>query len=141
MLDFNKYSMLMRLGREYGHKKIRDVGVSDTEHTICAYLYFHDEVSQDTIANDLLLDKTTVAKALLSLENKGMIDRVQNPANRRKNILSITDAGKETIRDSVSIYDDWLKRINACFTKQEQMQFDRLFDKLLDCALKARDEL
>jgi DNA-binding MarR family transcriptional regulator len=139
-LDYGKLNMLMKLGREYGHKKIRDVGVSDTEHYICTFLYFHNEVSQDTVANTLMLDKTTVAKALLSLEQKGFIARIQNPANRRKNILTITLAGKGTISDSLSIYDDWLNKICSCFSNQELRQFDLLFDKMLDCALKARDD-
>ena len=63
-MEFSKLNMLIKLGREFGHEQIRDAGFSDTEHAICTFLCFHDQVSQDMIANALLLDKTTVAKAL-----------------------------------------------------------------------------
>jgi DNA-binding MarR family transcriptional regulator len=140
-VDYDKLNMLIKLGREYGHRKIRETGFSDTEHYICTFLYFHKDVSQDTVAGSLMFDKTTVAKALLSLENKGFIIRGQNPENRRKNILQITGAGIEIIKDSIDIYDAWLKKVNSCLSEQEQRQFDLLFDKLLKKALEAKEDL
>jgi DNA-binding MarR family transcriptional regulator len=139
-LDYNRLNMLIKLGREYGHRKIRETGASDTEHYICTFLCFHNDVSQDIVASSLMLDKTTVAKALSSLEKKGFIVRSTNPGNRRKNILQITEAGKEIINDSIDIYDKWLNTINSCFTEQEQQQFDLLFDKLLKKALETKED-
>ena len=83
-MKFSKLEMLIKLGREFGHKEIREAGFSDTEHAICTFLCFHDNVSQDTISNALILDKTTVAKSLRSLEGKDYIARKQNEQNRRK---------------------------------------------------------
>ena len=139
-MDYNKINILMKLGREYGHQKIRDVGVTDTEHSICTFLFFHDAVSQDTIASALMLDKTTVAKALLRMVEKGLVVRNQNPSNRRKNIISITNAGKQTIGESVEIYDEWLNIICSCFSKEEQLQFNFLLDKLIKNAFIIREK-
>ena len=72
---FSKLNMLLKLGRDFGHEQIRDAGFSDTEHAICTFLCFHDQVSQDMIANALMLDKTTVAKALRSMAEKELIQR------------------------------------------------------------------
>ena len=92
-MDFNTISLLLKHAKGYGHAKIREAGVSDTEHNICTFLYFHSDAYQDMIADSLMLDKTTVAKAIQSLEERGLIKRVQNPHIRRRNILNITDAG------------------------------------------------
>src|SRR5690554_6778703 len=113
-----------------------EAGVADTEHKICTFLYFHSDAYQDMIANYLMLDKTTIAKAILSLEERGLIQRVQNPANRRKNILNITDAGKKTISDVVGIYDEWLEAISSCLTENEKEQFHDYCKRMLD---KARE--
>jgi DNA-binding MarR family transcriptional regulator len=86
------------------------------------------------IADSLMLDKTTVAKAIQSLEERGLIKRVQNPHNRRRNILNITDAGKETILDVVGIYDEWLEKIESCLTEAEREQFHDFCARLLEKA-------
>lgn len=130
-MDFNTISLLLNYAKGYGHAKIREVGVSDTEHRICTFLYFHSDAYQDMIADSLMLDKTTVAKAILSLEERGLIKRIQNPDNRRKNILNITDAGKETITDVLGVYDEWLENIESCLSVEEREQFHDYCTRLL----------
>lgn len=133
-MDFHNLNLLGKYAKEYGHSKIRHTGVSDTEHMICAFLYFHEDVSQDTIANALVLDKTTVAKALLSLEGKGYVSRMQNLDNRRKNVLSITESGKTAIADVITVYDDWLASVMSCLSEDEQDKFNEYCSRLLEAA-------
>lgn len=133
-MDFNTISLLLKHAKGYGHAKIREAGVSDTEHKICTFLYFHSDAYQDMIANCLMLDKTTVAKAILSLEERGLLNRIQNPANRRKNILNITEEGKKTIADVVDIYDEWLAKIESCLSNAEKEQFHDYCKRLLEKA-------
>ena len=133
-MDFNTISLLIKFAKGYGHAKIREVGVSDTEHQICTFLYFHSDAYQDMIANSLMLDKTTVAKAILSLEERGLIKKMENPDNRRKNILNITESGKKTIGDVVGIYDEWLEYLESCLSKEEKEQFCDYCGRLLEKA-------
>ncbi len=139
-MDFNAISPLSRYAKEYGHAKIREAGVTDTEHKISTFLYFHSDVCQDTIANALMLDKTTVAKALVSLEARGLILRSRNPENRRKNTLAITDAGRATIMDVVGICDEWLSRVSACLSSEEQRSFEEYCGRLLAAAKNISEE-
>lgn len=139
-MNYDLISLLSKHAKDYGHKKIREAGVTDTEHKICTFLYFHSDVYQDMIANALMMDKTTVAKALLSLEARGLVFRSQNPENRRKNILRITAAGKETIADIVGIYDEWLARISDCLSPEEQQRFDEYCRRLLAAANEISEE-
>jgi len=133
-MDFNTLNLLGKYAKEYSHAKVRCAGVSDTEHLICTFLYYHSNVSQDTIAKSLKLDKTTVAKALVLLEEKGYISRRQNTENRRKNILSITEKGKEAIFDVVTVYDDWLAAIMSCLSDDEKLKFNEYCSRLLAAA-------
>lgn len=139
-MDFNTISLLMKYAKNYGHARIREAGVSDTEHKICTFLYFHSDAYQDMIANYLMLDKTTIAKAILSLEERGLIKRIQNPENKRKNILNITDAGKSTISDVVGIYDEWLEIISSCLSEDEKEKFQEYFKRMLEKAKKISNQ-
>ena len=119
-MNFSQLHMLIKLGQEFGHEQIRDAGFTDTEHAICTFLCFHDSVSQDAIANALLLDKTTVAKSLSSMEAKGLIVRKQNERNRRMNIIQISEAGKASVSGSIHLYDEWLAGLCSCLSPEEQ---------------------
>lgn len=135
-MDFHNLSLLTKYAREYGHSKIRIVGMSDTEHTICTFLFGHDGMSQDDVCEALRLDKATVARALMTLEEKGFVNRVPNVENRRKNLLSITAEGKRSIADVVHIYDEWFAQISACLSPEEQQYFDEYCGRLLAAARK-----
>jgi DNA-binding MarR family transcriptional regulator len=137
-MHYNQLNRLIKLGREFGHDKIRGAGFSDTEHAICTFLCFHDQVSQDTISAALLLDKTTVAKALQAMERKGLIDRRQNEQNRRQNVIQITEAGRSSVAKNVDIYDQWLTSVCSCLSDQEQQQFNDAFDRIVKHALRLR---
>lgn len=139
-MQFSKLSMLIKLGREFGHEQIRDAGFSDTEHAICAFLCFHDQVSQDMIANALMLDKTTVAKALNSMESKGLVVREQDGQNRRRNRIRITDTGKTSVSNSMHIYDTWFSEVCSSLSEAEQQQFDESISKLIDAALLLKEQ-
>jgi DNA-binding MarR family transcriptional regulator len=139
-MNFNKLVMFIRLGREYGRDKIRGAGLSDTEHGIATFLYYHDQVSQDTISAALMLDKTTVAKALNTMEKKGLISRRQNELNRRENVIEITAAGRQGIAHNIDIYEQWIEKVCSCLQEKELEQFESYFDRLLDNALRLRKE-
>ena len=138
-MNYSQLNMLIRLGREFGHEQIRDAGFTDTEHAICTFLCFHDQVSQDAIAAALMLDKTTVAKALSTMECKGLVGREQNPLNRRENIIRITQAGKANVSDSIDLYDTWMSEICSCLSGEELQQLDSYFERIIQNAVRQHE--
>ncbi len=131
-MNYLRLNRLIKLGREFGHEQIRDAGFSDTEHSICTFLSFHDHVSQDSIAKALMQDKTTVAK--------GLISRMPNDRNRRENIIRITDDGKASVKNSIDVYETWLEKVCSCLSEEELRQMDGYFDRIVDHAMKIRSE-
>ena len=139
-MNFHTLNLLMRYAKAYGHKEIRVLGLSETEHTICTFLFGHSGVSQDDVSDALRLDRTTVARALLTLEEKRMVTRRRNPQNRRKNLLYLTEEGRKSMAEVVGIYDRWLAGISACLSEEEQTKFDDCCSRLLAAAKAAADE-
>lgn len=139
-MSFEKLNMLLRLGREYSHETIRHAGFSYTEHAICTFLCFHDKVSQDNIANALLLDKTTVAKALRVLERDGLVHKKQDENNRRKNIIQLTEAGRTGVMNNIDIHENWLMKVCSCLSEQELQQLNGYFNRIIENAIKIRQD-
>lgn len=137
-MDYQKLHQLFRLGDEFSHRKYRSTGMNDTECRLCSYISSHDGCSQEEAGQKLGIDKTTVTKALQSLENDGMLLRQTGRVDRRKKLLTLTEKGKQTIADIADLHEQWFKRIFSCLNEEEQCRFADYCHRLLDEADKLR---
>lgn len=139
-MDFQTLNRLLRYAGEFGHSRIRECGVSETECMLCSYICSHPDCTQDSAVEALKLDKTTTAKALHSLEAKGFVERVTDAEDRRRKRLSVTPAGIREMHDVLDLHDRWLKEVLSALTEEEQADFERLFMKLIDAAKELTTE-
>jgi DNA-binding MarR family transcriptional regulator len=58
----------------------------------------NEGLSQIALAEALDADQSTVVNLLVGLERRGMISRVRLPEDRRYQVLSLTSAGRESLR-------------------------------------------
>ena len=135
-MDYQILNLLFRCNKEFSHKKIRKQELSDTEYMICSYIYSHENCSQDDVSAALKTDKTTVGKALASLENKACVVRTPDDADRRIKRLSLTDVGRNKVAELLDIHDGWLRDIMVCLSEEEQKQFENYCGRLLAAAEK-----
>ena len=135
-MDYQTLNLLFRCNKRFSHERIRRQELSDTECMLCSYIYSHEGCSQDDAATALKADKTTVGKALASLEKKSCVVRTQDGADRRIKRLSLTDAGHDRISELVDLHDRWLSEIMSCLTAEEQKQFENYCERLLAAAEK-----
>ena len=133
-MDFQTLNLLFRCNKEFSHDKIRRQELSDTECMICSYIYSHENCSQDDVSVALKTDKTTVGKALMSLERKNCVVRVQDAADKRVKRLSLTDTGREKIAALANLHNNWLEKILTCLSSEEQEQFENYCERLLAAA-------
>ncbi len=55
--------------------------------------------TQKALSEELLIDKTTTAKAIAKLEAEGYVRREPDPEDNRYHLLQLTEAGKRVIPD------------------------------------------
>jgi len=97
--------MLDRLSVQY----IRELGgVSLAEWRVLAHLAIMGSRSASEISTAALVDRAEVSRAVRSLEEAGLLTRVDNPRNRKSSLLVLTDAGK-------AVYDRVHKERRAFF--------------------------
>ena len=135
-MEYQTLNLLFRCHKEFSHEKIRRQALSDTECMICSYIHSHPDCSQDDVSVALKTDKTTVGKALASLESKGCVVRIQDKADKRIKRLSLTDIGQEKVAELVDIHNNWLHDIMTCLSEEEQKQFENYCERLLAAAEK-----
>ena len=135
-MDYQILNLLFRCNKEFSHEKIRKQELSDTECMICSYIYSHENCSQDDVSVALKTDKTTVGKALASLENKACVMRMQDEADKRIKRLSLTDVGGKKVAELIDVHNNWLRDIMTCLSSEEQKQFENYCERLLAAAEK-----
>lgn len=138
--NFNSINSLFKYAREYGRQTVKQYELSASEHQICMFLYYHKFVSQDDVAQNLLMDKTTVAKALDRLNAKNMVAREPDPSNKRKNRLFLLPNANNLVEGLVKLYDEWAKKVFSCLSQEEGEQFDNLSNRLCACAKIINEE-
>lgn len=134
VMKFQSLDMLLRFGKEFGHKQLRTHGFNDTEFLICSFVLRNPGCTQLDVSKGLKLDKTTLTKSLTMLEGKGCISRVQDIHDRRKNRLTITPDGEERLTEILGLHDQWMEKVLDVLTEEEQQQMDNYVKRLLDAA-------
>lgn len=130
-MDFQSLRLLLKYGMQYGHESIRKSGLTDTEHMLCSFIYFHTGCSQDDVIRATRMDKTTVAKALKSLEEKGFVIRRTSDTDKRKKQPVVTAAGVDSISETIDIYNEWMDSVSSCLSDKEQQEFSEYCSRLL----------
>jgi DNA-binding MarR family transcriptional regulator len=57
-------------------------------------------LSQQEVARRLGVDRTTMVLLIDELEDKRLVQRRQDPGDRRKNVVALTGAGRTTLREA-----------------------------------------
>lgn len=133
-MDFQTLNLLFKCNKAYSHSKIHSQELSDTECMICSFVYSNKGCSQEDVASALKTDKTTVAKALLTLEGKKLVTRTQDTGDRRKKKLVLTKAGEKKIVGLLNVHNDWFAEILSCLNAEEQANFENYCNRLLASA-------
>jgi MarR family transcriptional regulator for hemolysin len=79
------------LGSRLFNRAVRDIGLTRTQWMVLYRLYLEGEQSQTEIASSLSIAKPPLGKVIDLLERDGWLTRKQNPADRRENLVSLTD--------------------------------------------------
>lgn len=130
-MDFKTLNLIYRFSKDFSHRKIRMKGLSDTEYMICTYVYSNEGCSQDDVVSALKIDKTTIGKALFTLEKKGCVARSTDTADKRKKCLRVTEEGYKKIMDLMSVHNDWMSEVLTCLSPKEQDMFEDYCKRIL----------
>jgi DNA-binding MarR family transcriptional regulator len=111
---------------EFSVAALAPFGVNGRE---CAVLIAIDDrvpLSQQEVARRLGVDRTTMVVLIDELENKGLVQRRQDPDDRRRNVVALTDVGRTTLRGATSASDEAERRFLGPLSDDETAKFKEM---------------
>ena len=129
---------LTRCMRQYKGKLLKPYGIGSRSAQLLQYVHLIPDCSQETLAEKLMLDKSTIARRLAMLEERELILRTPNPADRRGQLLSLTPKGKKLLPVIQDVNKQWFDFLTEGEDPQELERMEQTISKLLQ---KAQDYL
>ena len=133
----NNFSIIVRYSRIFCERKGVGYGVGFPEQIILMYLTEHGPVNQDSIARHYMIDKGAITKTVSKLEEKGLVQRHENPDDKREKILSISEKGIGVISKMGANLEEWNKVIFEGITPQEIAITQKVVDMMAANAIRA----
>lgn len=81
-------------------------GIDGRELGVMLALAGQEPMSQQQAAHRLGIDRTTMVALLDALEGKGLVSRHPDAEDRRRNVVELTEAGRDTLRLAVEASDE-----------------------------------
>jgi len=99
-------------------------------YRLLAALEERGPASQAALGRGTGIDRSDVTAALVELEERGLVQRSVNPADRRRNVVSITAAGTRRLEELDAVVDTIQERLLAPLSAEERRQFVTLIGRI-----------
>jgi DNA-binding MarR family transcriptional regulator len=109
-------------------------GLRSYHYRLLAALDESGPSSQADLARGTSVDRSDVVGVLGDLEQAGLIERSVDPANRRRNIVKLTRAGRKQLKALDRVVAEAQERVIEPLSKSEQAQLVKLLRRLGDPA-------
>ncbi len=130
-LDLIKNSALFRKKyHAYVANYIKDLNISSAEFAYLKELMYNEGSIQDVLVQNTCMDKAAASRVMKTLENKNLIMRVKNKADKRSLNIYFTEEGKKLIPIINKILDDWYLELSNAMGSEKLDLLISLFTEL-----------
>ena len=116
-------SCITHLSHLYLTQHLQQHGLTSGQLPLLMRLYQQEGIHQETLAHDLLLDKTTCTRAIKKLEKAGFITKKPDPNDKRAYHLFLTPKAHAIETQIRTILTTWRNILFNDFTSDDQHQF------------------
>jgi len=96
------------------------------------YILAHPGCTQRQAADELDITPASAAASLKRLEKAGLVERVADERDARRNCLYVTRAGKEKLEEQRRIFAALDERMFSGISEEEILSFQRTCEKMFD---------
>ncbi len=125
---------IARCGALYRNQKLEPIGLTARQGASLAAICTHPGITQEQLARRVVLNKSNITRQLTTLEEKGYVNRVTSPTDRRAIQLYPTEKAMAVLPQIQTVYRDWSALLLQDMTEEESQLLRRLLQQLKDKA-------
>ena len=96
------------------------------------YILAHPGCTQKEAADELDVTPASAAASLKRLEKAGLVERIADEKDARRNCLYVTAAGREKLEEQKRVFDALDERMFQGLSEEEILFFKRTCEKMFD---------
>ncbi len=123
---------ISRLAHPLLTSKLATAGSRGYHYRLLAALHEFGPASQASLGRRTAMDRSDVAAAVNEMAGRGLAVRAPDPADRRRNVISITPAGAAPLRRLDELLDGAQDELLAPLSPAERQQLIGLLNRILD---------
>jgi DNA-binding MarR family transcriptional regulator len=106
-------------------------GLRTTQFSVLAKLKRQGPMTINTLASDLVMDRTTLGRNILPLEREGLIAIQTGRSDRRSKELHLTEAGATRLRTAVKGWVEAQRRFEVAFGRKRTPELRALLHEVV----------
>ena len=123
-------SITYRCAMRYRERELADTGLAGCQTPYLTALYRRPGLTQEELAKDLNVNKSSVTRQLAVLEEQGYVRRESDPADKRSLLVFPTDKALE-LRDRLfRCYREWNEYLTQDLSEEEKATLSGLMVRI-----------
>lgn len=116
----------------YFNRVLKDNNMTIKELSVLLRIRFDDIATQQDLVDVFNVSGAYIAKLLRKFEDKGYIKREEDPKNRRRKIVRLTEKGIEKTDELIKVIDDWEIEVTSYLTEDEITTLKNILFKIIN---------
>jgi len=125
-----KLSRVMRKVHRYYERKLSLYGITPSQFYVLSAVWEKDGVKFKDLAKSLEMDGSTLTSILDRLERQDLLERRDDPEDRRSLLVFLTEKAKQNIDEITCLAETLNQEIKEHFSDEEFATFERVLDKI-----------
>ena len=124
---------LMRVYDKMQHRSMRHLAEYDLttpQFDVLAQLKVNEGISQQALSEQLLVTKGNVCGLIDRLESRGLVERREDPEDRRSNRLYLTEEAHALADEVIPAHEDFIRQQMSALREDEQRALHKLLRDL-----------
>lgn len=115
----------------YYESNIKDHDLTLKEFSVLLRIRFQGVATQHDLVKLFKVSGAYIAKLLRKFEENGYIVRKEDPKNRRKKLVKITDEGIKKTDEIIEVIQSWEDKVTANITEEELKTLKQILFKII----------
>jgi DNA-binding MarR family transcriptional regulator len=113
------------------------VGLRTTQFSILRKLQWKGPMTINVLAQELVMDRTTLGRNILPLQREGLIAIAKGTSDRRSKDLCLTETGGERLRAAMDGWSEAQARFEAAFGEDRTLDLRALLRAVVSTGFEA----